>query len=251
MLQPNIDSNSIESLLLHQHIDPSLKIPVVEQVLQIAVYDELHTLDFCSKVLEKFGEIEPFSQVISEERYYHQILLTLCEKYRVTPPINKCYESLVVPNELSECCEIAVAMELDSINLYEHLISYVEHADIRDILYKLQAAAYNNHLPAFRSCVAQFMNNSVQSNAQAQPDLQNIYQQHGHHKLEEIFSKVEKYRPLLESIQTGKLDQQALGSLLQETNLSLIGGMLVGGLAVMTLDTLRQESSNKEKRDGK
>lgn len=231
-----IQANHDEGLLLGQRVDSSLDIPMVAQVLRIAAYDELHALAFYRRVVEQFGPVAPFVQIVEAEQRHYQMVWGLLERYRIMAPVDSWHQYVTIPGTLVECCEMGVAAEIDNVALYEHLLRQVDQKDIRELFYRLQAASHNHHLPALRNGIRHY-----QGGATAEVDLKEIYQRHGRHQLEEIFDKVERYRPLLESIKTGQVDPEALEKVLQESNLALIGGVVLGGVAMMTWNIMQKE----------
>jgi len=230
------EKNYDENLLLRQRVDSALSTPVMEQVLRIAVYDELHALSFYSGVVERFGSILPFSNIIEAEKRHYELLLPLLERYQVDVPINSWHNYISIPDTVVECCEVGIASEIDNISLYNHLLTYVEDNAVREVFYRLQAASHNKHLPAFRKCVVNYRDSADD------PNIQDIYKKHGQHNLDDIFEKVEKYRPIIDSLIEGKVNQEAIGKILQESNLAIIGGALLGGLAIMTMANMKEDN---------
>ena len=150
--------NSDEVLLLNKTIDKTLEQSVLHQVLRIAVYDEFRAYETYCEMIEKHGNVEPFNEVLESEQSHYSALIVLLERYEVEVPENDWYEKIKVPDSLIECYEIAVAAEIENIAMYDHLLEYTEEEDVREILYKLQAASYNCHLPLFRLAVSNSYN---------------------------------------------------------------------------------------------
>jgi len=202
-----------------------------------------------ARVIEKFGPLSPFTEIVEAENRHYKLLLPLLEKYAVAVPINDWYQRIEIPNSFVECCEVGVAAEIDNIAMYEHLLKYTQEAEIRDCLYRLQAASYNNHLPAFRQSVSQYYhpnsNNFGQPAGQDGTDEQ-AYGKFGQHNPEEIFAKAEEYQALFQSLVSGNIDQQEISKLLQNTNMALIGGLLAGGLGTMLIGNLKKSSKETE-----
>jgi len=164
-----MEINNDADLLSTLRVDPNSNVPILAQVLRIAIYDEYHAYETCRKVIETFGNQMPFTNIIESEIKHYEELIVLAEKYNVTIPTNDWYEKIVLPNTLLECCEVGVAGEIDNIQMYDNLLLYAnEYPDIQDTIYRLQAASYNNHLPAFRSCVVSYTNQ--------EPNLTEVYE---------------------------------------------------------------------------
>lgn len=150
MEKANFDSE----LLLSQRVNPTLAIPTMHQALRIALYDEYHARAVYTKVIESFGAIAPFSNIVEAENRHISELLVLFEKYGVAFVIDDWSQKVGVEASLVENCEVGVAAEIENIKMYDNLIPYAEAPDVLDAFFRLQAASYNNHLPAFRRCVA-------------------------------------------------------------------------------------------------
>ncbi|MCK4441139.1 MAG: DUF2202 domain-containing protein, partial [Sulfurovaceae bacterium] len=157
-----MELNFDEELLVSQRVNPSCNEPILHQVLRIAVYDEYHAYEAYRKIIDTFGVEQPFANIMESEVRHYSMLIPLLEKYEVPVPIDNWYAKLELPKTILECCEVGVAAEIDNIRMYDDLLQYVgEYPDVRDVLYKLQAASHNNHLPAFRKCVAQHSSQSI------------------------------------------------------------------------------------------
>jgi hypothetical protein len=237
--------NFDEKLLLSQRIDPTFEEPVLNQILRIAIYDEYHAFETYTKVIQKFGPVAPFVNIVEAEKRHYSALLLLCEKYQVEPPVNDWSERLEIPNSLVECSEVGVAAEIDNIAMYDHLLMYTQHPDIQDVLFQLQAASYNNHLPAFRKAVASssMTNNSNTASpdaarSTAQADTQTAAP-------EDLLGKMDDYKALIQSVMSGNIDQAELGKLLSSSNMSLISGLMMGGFGTMLFNNMKNDSSDK------
>ena len=226
-----MEINNDAGLLSTLRVDPNSNIPVLEQVLRIAVYDEYHAYETYRKVIETFGNQMPFTNIIEAEIKHYEELTLLLEKYNVALPVNDWYEKIVLPNTLLECCEVGVAAEIDNIQMYDNLLLYVEeYPDIQDTIYRLQAASYNNHLPAFRQCVISYTNQ--------EPNLTNVYDNNTQHNAvenTEMLSKVDDFRNIATKLASGKVNEQDVLKVFNSVDMASIGGVLLGGLGAMQL----------------
>lgn len=146
--------NPDEALLVSQRVDPTYPMPTLHQALRIALYDEYHARAVYTKVLQTFGYVLPFANIVDAEERHIAALLSLFQKYGVEPVIDDWASKVGVEPTLAENCEVGVVAEIDNIKMYDNLIPYAEFPDVLDVFYHLQAASFNNHLPAFRQCVA-------------------------------------------------------------------------------------------------
>lgn len=236
-----MEVNFDEILLEGLRVDPTYDEEILHQVLRIAVYDEYHAYNAYKKIIDKFGDMKPFSNIMQAEIKHYSALIPLLEKYNVPVPIDNWYEKIEIPDTILECCEVGVAAEIDNIKMYDNLLLYSkEYPDITDVLYKLQAASYNNHLPTFRSCVRQYSNVPL--------NVADIYNEYSTHDTgEDMMSKVNEFSDIAKKISTGQMSQEDIMKLLGNTNMSFIGGILLGGIgAGLATSMLKSEETIDE-----
>ena len=164
--------NPDETQLVAKTVDPNGDI--IEQVLRIACYDEYRANAYYQKVIDTFGAVTPFSNIVQAEVRHYSMLESLCAKYGVQPPINDWYDKIVIGSSILECCQDGINAEIANIEMYDHLLPYIDAADIRDVFYREQAASYNNHLPAFEQCAAM---QNAQSNGFNSQQLNDMIQE--------------------------------------------------------------------------
>lgn len=230
-----MEVNFDESILLSQKIDENSDQPIVSQILRIAVYDEFKAYEAYSKIIEQFGYVQPFVNIKEAEAMHYAALITLMQKYNVPVPVNDWAEKIEVPKTYVECCELGVASEINNIAMYDHLLEYAVEDDIRDVLFKLQAASYNNHLPAFRRCVLNHYNAPSSESAQGF----NFNQ-------DEIMEKFGEYQMLLDDIMAGNVDQNKLTEIFSKLNISMISGAAFGSATVAFLNSYMNKKNNNE-----
>ncbi|WP_072681293.1 DUF2202 domain-containing protein [Arcobacter sp. LA11] len=225
-----MEENYDEQLLLSQRVDINSEQPIISQVLRIAVYDEFKAYETYTKVMEKFGFVEPFVNIREAESRHYSALIPLLEKYGIEVPLNNWAEKIEVPSTYVECCELGVAAEIKNVAMYDNLLSHTQEEDIRDVLFRLQAASYNNHLPAFRNCVINYY--SVPSN----PEFNQ----------EDLMEKLGEYQGLLDDLMTGNVDQNKLTQLFSKLNISMISGLGFGSASIALLNNYMNNKNNKE-----
>lgn len=201
--------------------------PVHEQALRIAVYDEYEAFESYQAIIDTHGQIEPFANIVQSEVKHYEELLVLCETYAVTPPINDI--NIVAPKTIQECYEVAIAAEIDNIYMYDSLLPYVgNYQDIQDVFFKLQAASYNNHIPALRAHLAKL----------TQTPKTNLNQ-------EEVMAKVNEFSQMAQKIASGEAGPDELTKMLSGVNISLISGILAGGVGGFVLNEFLKSSEEK------
>ena len=224
-MQTNID----EALLISARIDENSQIPIVSQILRIAVYDEFKAYEAYTKIIEKFGLVQPFVNIKEAEAVHYAALIQLMQKYNVEVPLNNWASKIEIPNTFIECCEMGVAGEISNIAMYNNLLNYAVEPDIKDVLFRLQAASYNNHLPAFRNCVLSFYNNETTNVSQ-----------------ENIMQKLGEYQVLLDDIMSGNVDENSISKIFSKLNLSMVSGAVLGGAIIALLNSYVSKNNNQE-----
>lgn len=212
--------NSDAIILLSRKISLDQGLPLAhEQALRIAVYDEYQAFETYQAFIDKHGAQTPFTNLIQAEIRHYEALILLCEKYGVTPPINDI--NVVAPQTLQECYELGVAAELENIYMYDYLLPFVSsYQDIQDTFYRLQAASYNNHLPALRMNVQKITSLG----------------QGGNLDHEAVMAKVNEFSQVAQKIASGEASADDFTALLQDVNISLIAGLLAGGAGGFVLN---------------
>jgi len=242
MQETKITRNIDEDLLKGLRVDLNYNEPLLDQILRIAIYDEYHAYETYSKVLEKFGDIKPFSNVLQAEIRHYQELSLMLKKYQIPMPINDWVGKIDPPASLLEASEIAVAAEIDNIKMYDNLISHAKaYPDVLDLLYRMQASSYNNHLPSFRQEVLKH------STTTSQIDMDKIYEQYSEHNINETISKMDEFGQIASKFASGQISQDDMLKLLSNTNLSFIGGALLGAVGAGIFSQMVKDKSDQTK----
>lgn len=234
--------NFDQKVLDEMRVDEDFDEPILHQVLRIAIYDEFHAYEMYSKVIEKFGALPPFSNIVLSEQRHFMSLMTLMQKYEIPIPVNDWASKIIVPDDFVECCERGVVEELKNIKMYDNLILYAgEYVDILDVLYRLQAASYNNHLPAFRRCVANSYN---ELNLQAQNIQQPQISQE--EAMQNAMVQMNKMSEIAAKISSGQLSPTEIMGLLGNTNMSFVVGALIGATGAAVFANMSKQDRDVE-----
>ena len=103
-------------------------------------------------VIARFGAVRPFATVSSAEAQHIDSLQTLAQRYGVTLPPGP-FAGQPSPSTLTEACQLGVTTEQQVISTYDQLLAQVSgYGDLTQGFSNLQAAARDNHLPAFERC---------------------------------------------------------------------------------------------------
>jgi rubrerythrin len=122
----------------------------LEEALQAALEDEYHARAIYRAVLDAFGEVRPFINIVESEEQHIRALKRQCEKHGIDVPRDKWAGRVAVPESLERACEDAVKAERENAALYEKLIEAASgYPDVQETFRRLRAASQERHLPAF------------------------------------------------------------------------------------------------------
>jgi len=124
----------------------------LKEILDEALLDEVKARDTYRKIIETFGPVRPFINIVEAEQRHIDALLALYEKYGIPLSALPDPAEIEVPGSLHEACELGVAAEIDNIALYDRLLAASEPLDVQAVLRRLQTASRDHHLPAFQHC---------------------------------------------------------------------------------------------------
>ncbi|MBW1769447.1 MAG: DUF2202 domain-containing protein [Deltaproteobacteria bacterium] len=119
-------------------------------MLTYAIQDEYLAHAEYEYIINKFGPVRPFSNIIKAEKNHISMLKPLFEKYGFQVPKNTAKEHILIPKGLKEAMETGVQAEIDNIGMYEMLLKKQLPEDVRNIFERLKHAS-GNHLRAFRN----------------------------------------------------------------------------------------------------
>ncbi len=124
-----------------------------EDALLRALDDERHAQAVYQAVIDRHGEIRPFSNVIRAEERHESFLVDLFKKYEIAIPRDPWPDrALEAPATLREACAQAVEAEKANLEMYDELLELVTEPDVRDIFMRLRDSSEERHLPAFERC---------------------------------------------------------------------------------------------------
>ena len=132
--------------------------PGEASALNEAIQDEYKARATYRKVVEKFGPVRPFTNIINAETQHVAALTRLFEQYGLTVPSDSWIAKVPTFATLEEACIGAVNAEVENAKLYEKLLAATDKPDIIRVFEALQRASQEKHLPAFQRCADQGVN---------------------------------------------------------------------------------------------
>ena len=216
-------------------INPRSNEPILHQVLKIALDDEFHAYEAYIGVIEKFGALTPFTNIVEAEQRHQKALIALFEAHEVPMIENRWVGAVQVPQSLEEAYVMGVNAEVANIQMYDTLLAYTgNYPDVQDVFYRLQAASYNNHLPAFQSHL--------------NPNVQMPLPENANQNLDGMIEQMNELSALAGKFTSGQMAQEDILKLLSGPNASFLVGALIGavGASVLGKMTNHEDESTKE-----
>lgn len=131
-----------------------------EQAVLTALDDEYKAYSFYEAVMEKFGEVRPFSNIIRAEERHAEALIAILEGRGRPVPANP-YASgstplPAIPDSLQATCAAGVEAEIENAALYDDdlLPRVASYPEIHAVMVNLRDASQYRHLPAFERCAS-------------------------------------------------------------------------------------------------
>jgi hypothetical protein len=120
-----------------------------QQALIDAINDEYMARATYQKVIDQFGPIRPFTNIIKAEETHIQYLLPLFEKYGVEVPEDNWSDKVPSFSSVQEALEAGVQAEIANAGMYDEFFKTVKEEDILSVFTLLRDASQDKHLPAF------------------------------------------------------------------------------------------------------
>ena len=122
----------------------------LQEAITAAFDDEYRARATYRAVLDEYGDVRPFVNIVESEGRHIQALERLCESYEVKVPPDPWPSRVSAPESLEAACEAAVEGERENVALYARLMAAASgRADVEATFQRLLSASQQNHLPAF------------------------------------------------------------------------------------------------------
>lgn len=123
-----------------------------QQALKEALADEYKSRAFYQAVINKFGEVRPFSNIVMAEARHAAALEQLFIQYKVAIPPDAYANKIEAPGSLLTACQMSIVTEKENREMYDRFLAFIQEPDIRMVLERLRDASQQKHLPAFERC---------------------------------------------------------------------------------------------------
>ena len=122
----------------------------LEEMLNYAIDDEFAARAEYEMIMEEYGEIRPFSNIMRAEEIHIALLEPLFIQYGYELPADSSASHVLLPESLKNAFEIGIEAEIANIAMYVSFLAGDLPDDVRDVFERLKAGS-ENHLLAFEN----------------------------------------------------------------------------------------------------
>lgn len=121
----------------------------LEEILTFAIEDEYLAQARYSAVINEFGELKPFTNIVSAESFHIEALKPLFLKYGFVIPEDKASAFITVPDTVAAAVKEGIMGEQENMRMYSIFLKSEIPLDVKAVFSALQTAS-ENHLRAFK-----------------------------------------------------------------------------------------------------
>ena len=122
----------------------------LEDMLVYALQDEQAARAEYALIMDQYGDIRPFTNIIRSEEQHIRLLEPLFVAHGISAPEDVAAQRAVLPESLEAAFEIGVEAEIANIAMYEMFLDRDLPQDVRDVFERLKAGS-ENHLRSFEN----------------------------------------------------------------------------------------------------
>lgn len=127
--------------------------PTLQEMLVYAIEDEYSAREHYAAIIEEYGTLRPFTNIIRSEETHIELLEPLFAEYGYQMPTG--VGSAAAPESLQAAFELGVEAEIANIAMYESFLERDLPADVADVFERLMRAS-ENHLRSFENGLARY-----------------------------------------------------------------------------------------------
>lgn len=121
----------------------------LEDMLTAALLDEYLAQATYEQIINTYGDVKPFTNIVLAEQQHINLLLPLFETYGITVPENQAASQVVLPDSIASALATGVEAEKANIAMYEAFLAQDNlNDDVRSV-FELLKTASEHHLAAF------------------------------------------------------------------------------------------------------
>lgn len=122
----------------------------VDQMLQYAFEDESKAIAEYEAIMEAFGVVAPFKNIVKAEERHLDWVTSLYESMGKTVPTFDATKEVVVPATLEEAYKIGVAAEIENIDMYKAFLNNANTTEEMKTVFTALINGSESHLNAFQ-----------------------------------------------------------------------------------------------------
>ena len=122
----------------------------LEKMLTYAIEDEYAAHSEYEAIINEYGSVNPYSNIIRAESAHINALVTLFRTYGISVPADTGDEHAVIPSDLKAAASVGVQAEQYNISMYEKFLKENLPQDVKDAFISLRDASLS-HLAAFQN----------------------------------------------------------------------------------------------------
>jgi hypothetical protein len=136
---------------------PEMEMQIQDQAvlaaMEEAIQDEYKAELIYMKVLDNFGSVRPFANIINAEVRHSEALARLFQARGLPVPESQ-WSDEEIPgfSSLTAACQAGVTAEIENAEIYEKYFSLDLPGDVQMVFENNRRASLENHLPAFQRC---------------------------------------------------------------------------------------------------
>jgi hypothetical protein len=130
--------------------------------LVMAINDEYRAGATYQAVLDKFGPVAPFSNIVQSEATHIAALERLFNTYGLPIPSDTYAGNVQAPATLEDAAQTGVEAEKANVAMYDGFLTYVQEPDVITVFTQLRDASQTKHLPAFERVLSSNTNTGLQ-----------------------------------------------------------------------------------------
>ncbi len=120
--------------------------------LTAAINDEYRARNTYQGVINKFGDVRPFTNIKKSEEQHIRLLIGIYNKYGISVPGDS-VGGLPTPATIGAACSLGVQAEIENADMYVGLLAgTTNYPDVQDVFVRLRDASLYQHLPSFQKC---------------------------------------------------------------------------------------------------
>ena len=134
-------------------VAPESEAQALVAAMDAAIQDEFRAELIYQRVLDDFGSVLPFKNIVNAEIRHSEAIASLYVTRGLPVPESR-WASDEIPSfpSISAACQAGVVAEIENIEIYDRYFGLPLPEDVRTVFTNNRAASVERHLPAFEWC---------------------------------------------------------------------------------------------------